>query len=133
MTTKARRIIYSLCALAIAGAAVAWLATGSYWYTRFKDAELGSSNEQTGLADAFAETGEDEPLAKIENVNAIGLLPSGPGRASLSVATVSAPAVLVAGGVWWLGRRKEKSGAPHTDKPSAQNADEQNTNNEQSA
>lgn len=108
MSPTVRRSIYAVCALAVIGSTIAWLATGGYWYTRFKDRDIEASESQSGLSDVFAETGQDDtPLEKIENVNAIGLLPSGPGRATLSVAAISGPAILLAAGVWWFGRRSD--------------------------
>ena len=124
MPSTVRRSIYALCTLAVIGSIIAWLSTGGYWYTRFKDPEIQSAESRSGLSDVFAETGqEDAPLEQIENVNAIGLLPSGPGRATLSVAAISGPAILVAAGAWWVGRRGAKAMPP--DEAASSHAGEQ--------
>ncbi len=106
------RTIVGVCLLAVAGSLIAYAATGMHAYTRFRDAEIEATNAETGLADLFADAGDgaEEPGA-VESVNAIGLLPSGPGAASISVVTITGPAVAAIGFVWWSGRRK-KTGSP---------------------
>ncbi len=101
-----------VCLLAILGSLIAYAATGMHAYTRFRDKQIEATNAETGLSDLFADAAEqtDEPEA-VESVNAIGLLPSGPGAASISVVSISGPAVVVIGLVWWLGKRK-KTGSP---------------------
>ena len=100
-----RNIVYAFGVLLIVGSLVAFLATGMYPYTRFRDAEIEKANEQTGLADLFG--GAAPP--PVESVNAIGFLPSGPGKASLSVVTLSGPGVLAIAGAWWFSRRRART------------------------
>jgi len=101
-------IIAALAALA-AASIIAYLATGMYPFTRFEDPELAETNESQELSNLFGETGvtDDQP-ERVESVNAIGLLPSGPGLASISVATVTGPAAVGIAAVWWLGRRSDR-------------------------
>lgn len=110
MNKPLSRVIVGVCLLAIAGSLVAFIATGMHPYTRFRDKQIEATNSETGLSDLFAETAEQnvEPEA-VESVNAIGLLPSGPGAASISVMTISGPAVVVIGLVWWFGRRRKNT------------------------
>jgi hypothetical protein len=105
------KIVVTLCVVAILGSLVAFLATGMHPYTRFRDQEIEAANAETGLSDLFADSGEAPPEA-VESKNAIGFLPSGPGLSSISVVSISGPAVVVIGAVWWLGRRGKASGAP---------------------
>lgn len=106
-----RNTIMAVGALLIVGSLGAYLATGMYPYTRFRDAEIEKANEQTDLADLFGETDDQASESPVvESVNAIGLLPSGPGMASLSVATLSVPGVLAIGGAWWFSRRRALRG-----------------------
>ena len=110
MNTKVRNAILLGSALLIAGSLVAFFATGMYPYTRFRDTEIEQANAESGLSDLFAETTESPAgTPKIESVNAIGLLPSGPGLASISVMTLSGPAVVAIAGVLWWSRRKSKA------------------------
>lgn len=107
MSQLARKIVFVLCATVVAGSLMAFFATGSYAYTRFRDAEIETTNAETDLADLFAETGaETRTLPEVESVNAIGFLPSGTGREAVSVVTFSLPAVIVAAVVWRIGRRR---------------------------
>lgn len=108
MRPKTKAILIVLCGLLILGPVVAWLATGTKGYTRFRDAAVEQTNQQSELGDLFAEAGA-ETLREVESVNAIGLLPSGPGLASLSVATVGGAGVVGLGVVLWVDRRKRKN------------------------
>lgn len=112
MNAGTRNIIIGICGLAIVGSFVAFAATGMYPYTRFRDAEIEEANAQEDLADLFADS-QDEPAEqkKIESVNAIGFLPSGPGKASVSVVTISAPALIAMVGVIWWSRRTQAKGS----------------------
>jgi len=113
MLSTVHKVVVGVCVLAIVGSLVAFFATGMYPYTRFRDKEIEEANAQSELSDLFAAEGaESEPVEQIESVNAIGLLPSGPGLASLSVVTVSVPALGVIGLTWWLGRRAARRSAP---------------------
>lgn len=112
MSQRIRTIILVLCVVAIAGSLVAFLTTGMYPYTRFRDKEIETANTQTDLSDLFSDTGVDStPPTKVESVNAIGLLPSGLGMASISVVSISGPALVAIGLVWWLGRRQQAKAA----------------------
>lgn len=96
--------------LLIVGSLVAFVATGMYPYTRFRDAQIEKANEQTDLADLFGETDDGAAAPPpVESVNAIGFLPSGPGKASLSVVTLSGPGVLAIAGAWWFSRRRART------------------------
>lgn len=101
-----RNVILGISLLAIVGSGVAFVATGMYPYTRFRDSEIEAANAETDLADLFADTEEQDAPAAVESVNAIGFLPSGPGAASISVVTVTGPAVVAIGLALWFGRRK---------------------------
>lgn len=107
MNARSRTIILTLCATAAVGSFVAFAVTGAHPYTRFRDKEVEQTNSQTDLSDLFSQSGTTQapPPKAVESVNAIGLLPSGPGLASISVATIAGPAVAAMGLVWWLGRR----------------------------
>lgn len=108
MQARTRTVIMVLCTIAAAGSVVAYVATGAYPYTRFRDKELERVNSQTDLSDLFSAAGPSEarPPKAVESVNAIGLLPSGPGLAFFSVATIAGPAIGVMGVLSWLERRR---------------------------
>lgn len=107
MDLRVRKIIILVSVVVILGSLISFLATGMYPYTRFRDSEIEQANAESGLADLFAETTESPAeTPKVESVNAIGFLPSGPGLASVSVVTLSGPAVVAIAGVFWWGRRK---------------------------
>ena len=110
MRARTRTVIMALCTIAAVGSVVAYVATGAYPYTRFRDKELERVNSQTDLSDLFSEAdpGQTAPPKSVESVNAIGLLPSGPGLAFFSVATIAGPAIGVMGVLSWLGRRGGK-------------------------
>jgi hypothetical protein len=80
-------------------------------YTRFRDAEVEKVNQQDELGDLFAETGA-EALPEVESTNSIGLLPSGPGRAGLSVVTIGGAGVVLLAATLWIDRRKRKRMGP---------------------
>ena len=108
MTKRTRNIVVIACAAAGGASLVAFGATGMYPYTRFKSEETAAMNAETSLAAMFDDTGLDAgdgQIEQIDNVTAIGLLPSGPGLASISVATIMGPALFVAAGVVFLSRR----------------------------
>lgn len=107
MTPLVRKIIWLTCSAMVAGSLMAYFATGSYAFTRFEDPEITTTNESTDLADLFNDSGAElEPLEEVESINAIGLLPSGPGKAAISVATLSGPAVVIAALTGWFGRKR---------------------------
>lgn len=107
MKTRTRNIILVCGGVIIVGAFAVFLATGMYPYTRFHDESLAKANAETGLSDLLAGVGAGDtpPPAAVDNVNALGLLPSGPGAASLSVATLAGPALFVMVGAWVWERR----------------------------
>lgn len=120
MKHPVRNVVFAVGGLLIAGSVVAYLTTGMYPYTRFRDAQIERANQQTELTDLFGETGDDASASdapQIESVNAIGLLPSGAGMASLSVATLSGVGAVLITGAWWFTRRAERT-APNTPNPS---------------
>lgn len=121
MKTRTRNIILICGGVIIVGAFAGFLATGMYPYTRFRDESLAKTNAETGLSDLLAGVGAGDapPPAAVDNVNALGLLPSGPGAASLSVATLVGPAVLAMFGAWVWERRGRRQGASA---PSAEHA-----------
>lgn len=106
LKTPLRNVILGICVLAVVGSVIAFAATGMYPYTRFRDAEIEAANAETDLSDLFADADEQGTHAAVESVNAIGLLPSGPGAASISVVTISGPAIVAIGLALWFGRRK---------------------------
>ncbi len=108
MNAPTRKIIFLASGLAIAGSFIAFAATGMHPYTRFRDKDIEAVNAESDLSDLFAETGSQPPPEQVESVNAIGFLPSGPGLASLSVVTVSGPALLVMGILFWHTRRTSR-------------------------
>lgn len=110
MNIKIRNTIIIAAVLVIVGSLVAFLATGMYPYTRFRDKEIERANAESDLSDLFSDANEGvDKIAEVESVNAIGFLPSGPGLASISVVTLSGPAVVAIIGVLWLSRRKSKA------------------------
>ena len=114
MNERRRNIVIGVCVVASLGSLAAYGATGMYAFTRFWSEETADVQAETGLESMFAETGLDAgrgEIERIDNVTAIGLLPSGPGLASLSVATVSGPALAVAGFAWWRAGRKSSGRA----------------------
>ena len=109
MTNRTRNITLALCAAASAASMVAFAATGMHGYTRFKSDETAAVNAETSLSDMFGDTGLDDEqgaMEQVENVTAIGLLPSGPGMESISVASITGPAFVIAGGVFFVARRQ---------------------------
>jgi|GEM_PF-6177456 len=119
MTRRTRNIIWTFCALLALGALGAWAATGARGWTRYPSENLAAveAGSEDGFGDLFAETGlEDESgsLETIDNEFRFGLLPSGPGRDAISVASVAGPCVAIAGLALWLERRK-KPATPQTD------------------
>ena len=107
MSSNVKRSLVALSLVLIIGSLIAWAATGMRGYTRFRDAEVEKTNQQSELGDLFAETGS-ETLPEVESTNSIGLLPSGPGRAGLSVATLGGAGVVLLGATFWIDRRKRK-------------------------
>ncbi len=109
MTKRTRNITIVICAAASAASVAAFAATGMHGYTRFKSDETAAVNAETSLSDMFGDTGLDDEqgaMEQVENVTAIGLLPSGPGMESISVASITGPALFVAGAVFFVTRRK---------------------------
>ncbi|MCO6435591.1 MAG: hypothetical protein J5J06_00710 [Phycisphaerae bacterium] len=84
-----------LCLLVIAQAVVLWSATGRAAFTRYHDPKRAVDQAgATSARDIFADTGlEDEtgPMEKLPNQFTLGLLPSGPDRHMVSLATLSLP------------------------------------------
>jgi hypothetical protein len=112
MTKRTRNIVLIACGLASAGSFAVFVATGMYPYTRFKSEETAAVNAETSLTAMFDDTGLDEgegEMEQVANVTAIGFLPSGPGRASISVMSITGPALVVAGVVILVSRRQAKN------------------------
>ena len=117
MTKRTRNTVLIACGLASTVSLAAFVATGMYPYTRFKSDETAAVNAETSLTAMFDDTGLDEGEGEMEqvvNVTAIGLLPSGPGRASISVASITGPALLVAGAVFLVSRRHTNNNETQT-------------------
>lgn len=112
MGRKSVRLVVLGCGVVVLAAAGLWAATGANVWTRFPSAGIAEAQaepEGGGLDDLFADAGLNDDhgeLEEIDNEFRFGLLPSGAGREALSVASVGGAALAVAGGVWWLGRRK---------------------------
>ena len=120
MNTKVRNGVLLGSALLIVGSLIGFFATGMYPYTRFRDTEIEQANAESGLSDLFAETTEaPSETPRVESVNAIGFLPSGPGLSSISVMTLSGPSVVAIVGVLWWSRRKSKAGSVGTESATA--------------
>lgn len=107
MKPHLRNAVAGLFLVLILGSVIGWLLTGARGYTRFRDSEVESTNRQSELGDLFAEAGA-EPLPQVESSNAIGLLPSGPGLASISVLTVGGTGAVGLVAVIWYDRRLRK-------------------------
>jgi len=108
---KKSQIIYVISVIALAGSVVAWLATGTMPFTRFESQENAEVLAENDLDDLFADTGlndEQGEVGKIENRFTFGLLPSGPGKDTLSVAAISGPAAGISLGAFLLGRKNAK-------------------------
>lgn len=107
MNTSIRITIMTVCATAVVGSVLVFAATGAYPYTRLRDPEIEAANSQTNLADLFSENAAAQapPPRAVQSVNALGFFPSGPGLASISVATIAGPAAALMGLVGWFGRR----------------------------
>lgn len=107
MRAQLQAVILTLCAAAVATSLLGYALTGFHPYTRLRDREIEQINQETDLSDLFAHSGttQDSSPRSVESMNAIGLLPSGSGLASLSVATITGPALGIMGLVWWFGRR----------------------------
>ncbi len=99
MNTRLLLSILAANALVVA-ALVVWASTGLSSWTRYPSegiAETQSAPAGGDLGDLFAEAGLNDDhgeLEEIDNAFRFGLLPSGPGRGALSVASVLALAVL---------------------------------------
>lgn len=103
-----------VCAASIAVAIGVSLATGSRPFTRFHDKEVANVSETDDLSGLFGETGLADQHGELESVDsrfALGWLPSGPGRASLSVMTIAGFAVVVGAVAVFLDVRRRKAPA----------------------
>lgn len=113
MTHRSRLMVVAAAALLSLGAVVMWAATGARGWTRYPSEALaeaqGGADDGGGFGDLFADTGLTDEAGELESVDnefRFGLLPSGPGRDALSVASVVGPSVVVSALVLWRGRRK---------------------------
>ena len=107
---RSRSIVFAISGIAVLASVAAWAATGAKPFTRFENKENTEVNEQNDLGDLFADTepeGEEVELGTIDSGFAFGLLPAGPGKASMSVAAVAGLAVLASAAAWFLDRKKE--------------------------
>lgn len=113
MNARLRSTVIMMCGAAMATAAFAYALTGFHAFTRWRDPEIEQANAQTHLTDLFAESGGEEasPPPSVQSVNAIGLLPSGPGWSSLSLVTIAGPALVLMGLAWRLGKPPHIPGA----------------------
>lgn len=109
MRKETRNVIVTICGFALLSSLAAYAATGAAFFTRFPSDEIGEANKSAGLGDLFGEeTGLSEELGELEameNRFTMGLLPSGPGRDSLSVMTVGGAAAAIALAAFFLERR----------------------------
>lgn len=114
-----RGLVLGACGFAAALSVVTYSATGFAAFTRFPDPAVIETSQTDDLSSLFADTGlndEAGEVGAVESRFALGLLPSGPGRASLSVATVVFGAGAVSLGTVLLGRRgKLSASSPSTD------------------
>ena len=107
---RPRTIVFAIAAVAVLVSVGAWAATGAKPFTRFENKENTEVNAQNELGDLFADTepeGDQVELGKIDSGFAFGLLPAGPGKASLSVAAVAGVAVFVSAAAWFFDRKKK--------------------------
>jgi len=113
MSATHRNIVFVISALLVLGSLVAYVATGAKAFTRFPSEELEAQQHQQDaggedLDALFEETGVDEGHGELEDVESeftFGLLPGGPGAASISVASFAGIAVALSAGVYLLERR----------------------------
>lgn len=112
MTAPARNIVLTLCGFVILASLAAYVATGAAFFTRYPSDEIEQTNEQDDLAALFAEdTGLSDEMGELKGVDnrfTFGLLPSGPGRDGLSVASVGGLSFAVAAASFFLARRRQK-------------------------
>jgi len=121
-----RILIPLLVAVVLTGGAVlGWGITGFEGYTKYPSEEVAQSGASGEMDDLFAETGINEELGEteqLENKFALGLLPSGPGRDSLSVAVIaalSAGIIVAAFLLDWRMRKKESAGSGESESASS--------------
>jgi len=107
MKARLRAMTLTVSAAVAALTLLGYALTGFHPYTRLRDREIEEVNRETDLSDLFIQSGATQasPPESIESADVIGLLPSGFGLASLSVATVVVPALGIMGVAWWFGRR----------------------------
>lgn len=112
MTRSTRNIIFAASGAASLAAVGLYAGTGAEAFTRYPTAELEEANADDGLSDLFDDTGLNDELGELERVESrftFGLLPSGPGADSLSVAAIVGPALAISGLAWFLQRKSTKA------------------------
>ena len=108
-----RFTVWAVCDLAILASVILWFTTGTHVLTRFPSETLAEAQGEAaggGLDDLFADSGINDDhgeLEGVENEFRMGLLPSGPGKDSLSVASVTGVGLAASAAAWWFTRRKK--------------------------
>ena len=119
--TPSELFVGGLCSAVIVASIALWALTGARMFTRFPDPELEQANAQDDLGDLFADTGLDDQhgeMEKVESEFTFGLLPAGPGKASLAVMSLVGPAIVFAPAFVLIRRRLAKK---HTESSSRGN------------
>jgi len=122
MTSTHRNIVLALSGVLLLGSLLAYVSTGARAFTRFPSPELEAQQAQEAqdedagedLDALFEETGVNEEHGELQDIESeftFGLLPGGPGKASISVATFAGLALVLSGGAVLLERRARRSGS----------------------
>ena len=108
------RCVLILAAIVTIGAAATWLATGRHYYTKFT--VVVQVETPIDANDPFAEAGFFDEQTQTVTVRRdefhLGLLPTPQGlfdKHALSMVSLVLPVWLVAGGLTWLARRRDRS------------------------
>jgi len=116
-----RYTVWALADAAILASVVLWFTTGTHVLTRFPSETIAQAQgepEEGGLDDLFADSGINDDHGELESVDnefRLGLLPSGPGRDSLSVASVTGVGLAASAAAWWFTRKKKDAATPGED------------------
>ncbi len=112
-----RKAVCGVCVLAVLAAVGVWVATGARVWTRYPSENIQQvqQDDEGGLDDLFADAGLNDDLGELEAIDndfRFGLLPSGPGREVLSVASVGGLAFAASLLAWWFTRKKTPKPTP---------------------